>query len=336
MRPIAENGVGKVAEQQTAWDELIARIGSLVDAGVEDCRGVLAGVARLVVPEYADFCLVDLNELEPPIRLVAQAEGGEPNVVFSLPESPVAAAMQEIEDPSLKAGWLSDTAVTVPVKSGNRTLGIVSLINRSTERPYGPPNVNMAEALATQVATLATRAEAYQAAHSLLVQAEAKAGRLRLLTRTALKIQSAPSVQAMLQTIADGARAVTGAGMGFVLFGPDPHAVPLQASSLADRYADWRLGTLPPEVVHLAEQVCRKNTATRLNRAELMARDQETLPLAGWLAYPLRSRNGRNVGLVHVSAKDRGEFSAEDEELLGQVAEMGAGGLENIQLWRSA
>ena len=81
----------------------------------------------------------------------------------------------------------------------------------------------------------------------------------------------------------------------------------------------------------------------RMTQAELTAggianalaqEAQGQLPLYGWLAAPLVGREGSNLGLLALSEKEEGEFSAEDEAILVQLAQLTAIALENTWLYQ--
>jgi signal transduction histidine kinase len=57
--------------------------------------------------------------------------------------------------------------------------------------------------------------------------------------------------------------------------------------------------------------------------------------MRGWLAVPLIDRNGNNIGLIQASDKLAGEFTAEDEAILVQLASIAANGFENARLYTS-
>jgi signal transduction histidine kinase/CheY-like chemotaxis protein len=59
------------------------------------------------------------------------------------------------------------------------------------------------------------------------------------------------------------------------------------------------------------------------------------LSLDGWLSTPLAGRDGRNMGLVQVSDRIAGEFTAEDESALTQLAQAASIAIENM-LYREA
>jgi signal transduction histidine kinase/ActR/RegA family two-component response regulator len=58
--------------------------------------------------------------------------------------------------------------------------------------------------------------------------------------------------------------------------------------------------------------------------------------MRGWLAAPLTGRDGRNLGLIHLSDKFEGEFTAEDEAVLGHLANVASAVVENIGLYHAA
>jgi len=53
--------------------------------------------------------------------------------------------------------------------------------------------------------------------------------------------------------------------------------------------------------------------------------------LAGWLAVPLVSRNGRRLGLLQVADKLDGDFTESDEVVLTQLAQLAAVAIENAE-----
>jgi signal transduction histidine kinase/DNA-binding response OmpR family regulator len=51
---------------------------------------------------------------------------------------------------------------------------------------------------------------------------------------------------------------------------------------------------------------------------------------SGWLATPLTSRDGRTVGWVHLAGRTEGEFGDDDSAILTQVAQIGSIAIENL------
>jgi signal transduction histidine kinase/ActR/RegA family two-component response regulator len=67
----------------------------------------------------------------------------------------------------------------------------------------------------------------------------------------------------------------------------------------------------------------------RDGRLAVLGEPGEAPPLAGWLAAPLWSRESQLTGWIQLSDKEGGEFSAEDESLLVQLAQMASIAAEN-------
>jgi signal transduction histidine kinase len=59
-------------------------------------------------------------------------------------------------------------------------------------------------------------------------------------------------------------------------------------------------------------------------------------PLHGVLAAPLTARDGAALGLIQVFDKWRGRFTAEDEALLVQLAQLASVAIENVRLYQRA
>src|SRR5205809_951771 len=89
--------------------------------------------------------------------------------------------------------------------------------------------------------------------------------------------------------------------------------------------------------VDLHALVAKMNRAVRMTARELqthpswLAQQGAMTPrgLAGFLAAPLVSRDGRNIGLIQLSDKAEGEFDEDDEAILIQLAQMTSIAVEN-------
>ncbi len=118
----------------------------------------------------------------------------------------------------------------------------------------------------------------------------------------------------------------------------------INAVSLSDKYARYRNYTAGTDGTGIYTEVCRTNRVMRLTQEELMAHPAwkgfgneagQHPPMRGWLAVPLVDRTGRNIGLIQASDKADGEFTAEDESILMQLASLAANGFENARLYGS-
>jgi signal transduction histidine kinase/response regulator RpfG family c-di-GMP phosphodiesterase len=166
-----------------------------------------------------------------------------------------------------------------------------------------------------------------------------RAEQLQKLAAAAVLINSAMSIEQMLQTIADAARDVIGTHQAITLYLGDPHAPRTKSvaiGSFSDRYRDWRGRPLDLAAV-TQTVVAQSRTPTRLTDAELRAHpDWEIVgnlvipPVTGgMLAAPLCGRDGSNLGVIYVTDPHDGTLTGDDEALLVQLAQMGSITLEN-------
>lgn len=128
--------------------------------------------------------------------------------------------------------------------------------------------------------------------------------------------------------------------ISFVVSAPDwSHS--LRSVWLSDKYAQYRGFDAQPVGNGIYAMVCETNLPMRLTQAELEAHPRyrgfgefaaKHPPLRGWLAVPLIADDGRNVGLMQVSDKRDGEFDADDEFILVQLAQTAARAIETSEL----
>ena len=176
----------------------------------------------------------------------------------------------------------------------------------------------------------------------LLSREQRHATQLQGLANAALVISEADSVDHVLRAVTDQAREVIGAHQAVTsLTVEGSWAQALHARSISDKYAAWRDWNETPEGTGIYTWVCRLNLPMRMTQAELEAHPAWSglgrhkarhPPLRGWLAAPLVGRDGRNLGLIQLSDRYEGDFSAEDEAILVQLARMASVAIENTRL----
>jgi PAS domain S-box-containing protein len=157
-------------------------------------------------------------------------------------------------------------------------------------------------------------------------------GRLRLLTKAARGIDANLPQDELLQRVADIAREVVGAHQSVISLNTGNGAAQLiSAISLSDRYAAWREYDANSDGSGIYSLVVEKGEPMRLTQAELEAHPAFTgfggeagkhPPLRGWLAAPLLSSDGKAIGLIQLSDKADGEFTADDEEIVAHLAQL--------------
>jgi len=110
---------------------------------------------------------------------------------------------------------------------------------------------------------------------------------------------------------------------------PGRAAVAVVAASISDKYAAWRSYDERPDGSGIYRLVCQVNRPMRLTQAELEAHPawrgfgqaaRRHPPMRSWLAAPLTGRHGQNIGVLQLSDKYEGEFTARDEATLVPLA----------------
>lgn len=161
------------------------------------------------------------------------------------------------------------------------------------------------------------------------------------LTAMSHAFGTARSVSELLEVITEKARELVGAhqATASVVFG-ETWAKAVHAVSLSDKYAAWRAYDERPDGSGIYRLVCQLNRPMRLTHAELEAHPawrgfgaaaERHPPMRGWLAVPLTGRGGRNIGVLQLSDRYDGEFSAADEAVLVELARLASVALQGLR-----
>jgi PAS domain S-box-containing protein len=162
----------------------------------------------------------------------------------------------------------------------------------------------------------------------------------------ALRVDATDSIDEFLQLVTDRTREIIGAHQAVTSTtrGPD-WAQAINAVSLSEKYARYREYDVKLDGSGMYALVCQANRSMRMTQAELEAHPRwrglgreasRHAPMRGWLAAPLIGRDGRNLGLIQLSDKLEGDFTAEDEAVLNQLANVASAVVENIGLYHAA
>lgn len=165
---------------------------------------------------------------------------------------------------------------------------------------------------------------------------------LQAMGDVSLAITSMRSLHDVLKIVTEKAREVIGAHMaitGMTLDGNWDQAI--TAASFSERYAAYGAFDARPEGAGIYSLVCQSNRPVRMTQPEMEAHPrwrgfgrygERHPPLRGWLAAPLTGRVGQNLGLIQLSDKYEGDFTAADETLLVQLAQLASVAIENARL----
>ena len=171
---------------------LLAAAGTTLSASL-DYEATLEGIARLVVPELADWCLVDVLEEDGSVKQLAAAHAnparerllrelltyrrfGEdaPGTVARVLRTGRSILVPEASDALLGERATGEehlevlrrlevrSIMSVPLLARGRTLGTVTLVSSDPERLYGEEDLSLAEGLAYRCALAVDNARLYR------------------------------------------------------------------------------------------------------------------------------------------------------------------------------
>ncbi|AUB34512.1 DNA-binding response regulator, OmpR family, containings REC and winged-helix [Nostoc flagelliforme CCNUN1] len=179
----------------------------------------------------------------------------------------------------------------------------------------------------------------------LLAREQHYANQLQGLTTAALAINSALSVQEVLQVITEQAASIISTHQSVASMTIDQNwAQAINAIHLSDKYAQWRDYDQKSDGSGIYACVCNLNQSMRMTQAELESHPRwrgfgneakNHPPMRGWLAAPLIGRDGHNIGLIQLSDKYEGDFTEADEAILVQLAQMASIAVENARLYEA-
>ena len=300
----------------------------VADAGVIltsslDVETTLASVARLAVPRIADWCIVYMREEDGNIRRLAiehaggdaeavgevldrypldvEAEVGVPYVVRTgqtllLADVSAHGLMADVVDPEALAAELKHIALAsylcVPLIARGRTLGAISLLSSESGRRFDLAEKELAEQLADRAALAVDNARLYRDAEQAAASERRRSEQLLRLSQAALLVNAAGDLDELLALLTARAREIVGAARAVTTIGD-------VGEGEATVRAVAGIGTPPPD--------------------------------GSVLTAPLVARDGRMLGAIELVGGEDHPFTAEDEAILVQLAQMASVAVENFR-----
>ena len=167
---------------------------------------------------------------------------------------------------------------------------------------------------------------------------------LQRAAAAALAVTLHLSLDHLMDEVASQARGVIGAHQSVVSLCRDTDwANATHIFSSSDKYADVVAEGLPLSMggADIYASACETSKAMRLTQAELELHPgwldaagfaNQRPVMRGWMAVPLVGRNGKNIGLLQLSDKFKGEFTLQDEYVATELAQLASIVIENAQL----
>lgn len=167
-------------------------------------------------------------------------------------------------------------------------------------------------------------------------------GPLQGLADLSVALRSLRSLPQALDRINLEARRLIGAHQSVITLSVGGRAAQLIAAvSLSEKYAAWRDYRTRPDGSEISRLLAQGNSPMRLTQDELEAHSAWRAfggeagshpPMRGWLAAPLVTLDGRNVGIIQLSDKYEGEFTEDDEAIIVQLAQLASASIERVDL----
>jgi signal transduction histidine kinase len=167
-------------------------------------------------------------------------------------------------------------------------------------------------------AKVAAFADLFRKTQQMKAQADSlrrQTGQLHRLTAASLKINSALSLEVMMQLVTDTARDLLGARRAVAHFAPlDNPSLRIDTISPPDRADVPHTVVIAPELRPIANGAAAHPVVFHAD---------------GRMSVSLTGRGGSQLGLLEVSEKDHGEFNEEDHDVLLQLAQIASIAAEN-------
>ncbi|MBZ5504063.1 MAG: PAS domain-containing protein [Acidobacteriia bacterium] len=240
-------------------------------------------------------------------------------------------------DAATQIGFRSIFSMPI-INARGDALGVVVTFFRKPHSPNDRQS-RLVELYARQAANALDNARLYHESLQTLAAEQQRTAVLRSLAEAAVKINSALAVDSLLQVITDQARNIIGARQALTTLLPrGDWNRSITCVSVAEGQTALEFAKESSEMFMLA---CKLNKPVRLHAGSRSnawgpVRRATDATRYGWLAAPLLTRDGRNLGLIQLSQKLAGEFSPDDEAILVQLTHMASVAIDNVRLYREA
>ncbi|MGC2695704.1 MAG: GAF domain-containing protein, partial [Candidatus Angelobacter sp.] len=240
-------------------------------------------------------------------------------------------------DAATKVGFRSIFSTPIVNVRGD-ALGVVVTFFR---KPHSPNERQwrLVELYARQAANALDNARLYHDSLQTLAAEQQRTAVLRSLAEASVRINSVTALDSLLQVITDQARDIIGARQALTTVLPKgAWNRSITCISVAEGQTALEFAHESSEMFMLAVNLnkpVRLNVGSRTNTWGPVRRATDAVR-HGWLAAPLLTRDGRNLGLIQLSQKQNGEFSPDDEAILVQLTHMASVAIDNVRLYREA
>ncbi|MEH1841289.1 MAG: PAS domain S-box protein [Nostoc sp.] len=361
-----------ITERKQVEEEqrFLAKASKILAASL-DYDTTLASLARLAVPEIADWCLVDIicdNQLvhrvaaahANPVKqeLVEQLENYPPDLtrkegiaeVIRTGKSQITHFIsdEQIQTVSHNASHLKilqklnpTSGISVPLIVRGKVLGAMTLVSCS-DRRYPTKSLMLAEELARRAAVAVDNARLYtetQQSQQAALQAASRTTRLQAIT-AALSESLTPAQVA--EVIVEQGMAALGASSALVALvtksGTELEIVRAVGyeQEAVDSWRRFSIYTSVPlaEAVRTKQPIWQEPTTTRVARYSHLAQEYARYNYRAWISIPLIVE-GRAIGGMSLAFAEIQEFNQDDQPFILALTQQCAQAMERARLYEA-
>lgn len=361
-----------ITERKQVEEEqrFLAEAGEILAASL-DYETTLASLARLAVPEIADWCLVDIicdNQL---VRRVtaAHADPKKQQLLEQLQNYPPDLTRKEGIAEVIRTGksqitqFISDeqiqavsrntshlkilqelnptSGISVPLIVRGRVLGAMTLVSSSGRR-YPTKSLMLAEELARRAAVAVDNARLYtetQQSQQAALRAASRTARLQSIT-AALSESLTPAQVA--EVMVEQGMAALGASSALVALvtnsGTELEIVRTVGyeQEAVDLWRRFSINASVPlaEAVRNKQPIWQESTTARIARYSHLAKEYTQVDYGAWISIPLIIE-GRAIGGMSLAFAELQEFSQDDQPFMLALAQQCAQAMERARLYEA-
>lgn len=354
-----------------------ARLQIVAEAGSEligslDYETRIERLAKLVVPRFADWCVVNLVQADGSLRVAAVAHadpGMRPIIEEWVAEHPVAVDAPDGTPNVIRTGkpeWVADVSrlepspdvpphralywqrlgvksyMIVPLVARGRALGAITFVQSGSARHFGFDDLMTGEEIARRAAIALDNASLYLQEQTARRDAEENARRISALQNITAGLSAALTPKQVARHALEQGVTALGAQAGSVsLVSPDKQSVEMIYTEGYDAGTIRTWHTFPLDMdMPLSEVIRTGKTILLPGEDSLRERypqvwERQTKRLGkAWAAVPLVVEGGVLGAMGLTFARER-VFDADDEAFMNALARQAAQAMERAQLYQA-
>lgn len=359
------------AEADQRRSEFLVKLSTTLAASLE-YEQTLASVANLVVPDFADWCVVDLNQDQSIERVAVahrdpdkvhlgwemhrrypkslQAEEGLPRILRTgqgemlaeVSDEALALSAQDAEHLNLLRQLGLRSCIISPLVGRDRVLGAITFVTAESERHYTASDFALAEEIAHRAAIAIDNASLYQEAQRLQQAAEHTADRILRLQSVTAALSESLTPDQVAEVIVEQGMTALGASSALVALvnesGTELEIVRVLGYK-RNLVEDWRRFSIDApvplaEAVRTQKPIWAEATEQRTARYPHLAEVYAHYRFGAWISLPLVFE-GQAVGGMTLGFNEPQQFQPEDQTFILTVAQQCAQAIARAHLYEA-